>query len=139
MQLDSTKDKVYIYDLDNELRDVESEEEKLVFLPDIEKHLTRIPKSLLVGHNPPPTNSQMVLYNVPTSLTVPQEQDNVRKAIIESRARARQKALDDTIAQENAMFDSGVPESQTFDTRNTDQDDFAANYLGEDDDAMDIG
>jgi hypothetical protein len=28
---------------------------------------------------------------VPTSLTVPKEQDNVRKAIIESRARNREK------------------------------------------------
>lgn len=35
----------------------------------------------------------MVLYNVPSSLSVPEEQDNVRKAIIESRARAREKQL----------------------------------------------
>ena len=34
---------------------------------------------------------QMVLYNVPSSLTVPEEQDSVRRAILETRARARQR------------------------------------------------
>ena len=139
MQLDNTRDKVYIHDLDEELRDVESEEEKLIFLPDIEKHLTMIPKSLLVGHNPPPTNNQMVLYNVPTSLTIPQEQDNVRKAIIESRARARQKALNQNIMHANVNLGVEMPENHVLDTPNAGQDNLADTYAGEDDDAMDIG
>ena len=93
MQLDDTKDKVYIYNLDDELLDIESEEERLVFLPDIEKRLTNIPKSVLARHESSTTSSEMVLYNVPTSLSVPEEQDNVRKAIIETRARARERQI----------------------------------------------
>lgn len=96
MQLDDTKDRVYIHNLDEELADIESEEEKLVFLPDIEKKLDmvgKIPKSVLLGEGHPSTGNEMVLYSVPSSLSVPEEQDKVRKAIIESRARAREKQL----------------------------------------------
>ncbi len=100
MQLDDTKEKVYIHNLDQELADIESEEERLVFLPDIEKKLGKIPKSVLIGHSQPAANTQMVLYNVPSSLTVAPEQDNVRKAIIETRARAREKQIEDARALE---------------------------------------
>jgi hypothetical protein len=95
MQLDNTKHKVYIYDLDAELSDSESssDEGKLVFLPDIEKHLreTRIPPRILANSEGElaGNNLQLVLYNVPSSLTVPEEQDSVRRAIVETRARAR--------------------------------------------------
>ncbi|KAF6841901.1 hypothetical protein CMUS01_03388 [Colletotrichum musicola] len=95
MQLDEDKYKVYIYDIDDELSSSESEadEGKLVFLPDIEKHLraTRIPLSILANDEGQLAGMQMVLYNEPTSLTVPQEQDSVRKAIVESRARMRER------------------------------------------------
>ena len=100
MQLDDTKDKVYVYNLDQELADIETEEERLVFLPDIEKKLGKIPKSLLIGHSQPAANTQMVLYNVPSSLTVTPEKDNVRRAIIETRARAREKQTGDARASE---------------------------------------
>ena len=99
MQLDDTKDKVYIHNLDEELADIESEEEKLVFLPDIEKKLSKIPKSVLLGEGHPCTGNEVVLYSVPSSLSVPEEQDKVRKAIIESRARAREKQLHGTEAE----------------------------------------
>lgn len=95
MQLDDSKHKVYIYDIDAELSDSsESDDGKLVFLPDIEKHLraSRIPPSVLANSEGELAgNSQLVLYNIPSSLTVPKEQDSVRKAIIETRARARAK------------------------------------------------
>ncbi|KAL9138127.1 MAG: hypothetical protein Q9175_000644 [Cornicularia normoerica] len=96
MQLDDTKDRVYIHNLDDELADIESEEEKLVFLPDIEKKLGmmgKIPKSVLLGEGHPSTSHEMVLYSVPSSLSVPEEQDKVRKVIIESRARVREKQM----------------------------------------------
>ena len=96
MQLDDTKDKIYIHNLDDELADIDSDEEKLVFLPDIEKKLEmvgRVPKSVLLGEAHPSTGNELVLYSVPSSLSVPEEQDKVRKAIIESRARAREKPL----------------------------------------------
>ena len=95
MQLDDTKHKVYIYDLDAELSDSESSDDgKLVFLPDIEKHLreSRIPPSVLANSEGELAgNNQLVLYNIPSSLTIPEAQDSVRKAIIETRARVRAK------------------------------------------------
>lgn len=98
MQLDDSKHKVYIYNLDDELTsdDSEPDEGKVVFLPDIERALraNRIPPVIransegqLAGKNL--DDMQLVLYNVPSSLTVTPEHDSVRKAIIEARARAR--------------------------------------------------
>lgn len=91
MQMDDSPNKVYIYDLDEELSDVEPQEEKIIFLPDIERELTKIPKKLLTNQSPPPTTNEMVLYTLPSSLTVPEEQDSVRRVIMEARARARQQ------------------------------------------------
>ncbi|KAK1478737.1 hypothetical protein CCUS01_16478 [Colletotrichum cuscutae] len=95
MQLDDSKHKVYIYNIDDELSSSESEpdEGKLVFLPDIEKHLrqTRIPPSVFANDEGQLAGMQVVLYNEPASLTVPREQDSVRKAIVESRARMRER------------------------------------------------
>ena len=95
MQLDDSKHKVYIYDLDAELSDSgESDDGKLVFLPDIKKHLreSRIPPPILANSEGELAgNNQLVLYNIPSSLTIPEEQDSVRKAIIETRARAKAK------------------------------------------------
>ncbi|KAL2260685.1 hypothetical protein VTK26DRAFT_5234 [Humicola hyalothermophila] len=102
MHLDDTKHKVYIYNLDDELSSDDTEPEdsagggRLVFLPDIEKHLrtNRIPTHVL---RPPELDAdsavgkELVLYQVPSSITVPEEQDSVRKAIMEARARARER------------------------------------------------
>ncbi|KAK3945435.1 hypothetical protein QBC46DRAFT_372228, partial [Diplogelasinospora grovesii] len=100
MQLDDSKYKVYIYNLEDELSsgesDAESTDGKLIFLPDIEKHLAanrRIPPHILAAR-PDVTDmvgKELVLYSVPSSITVPEEQDSVRKAIIEARARLREK------------------------------------------------
>jgi hypothetical protein len=98
MQLDDSKHKVYIYDLDAELSDGgDSDDGQLVFLPDIEKHLreSRIPPSIMANSEGELAgNNQLVLYTIPSSLTVPEEQDSVRKAIIEARARTRAKQED---------------------------------------------
>ncbi|KAI0873850.1 hypothetical protein GGS24DRAFT_501436 [Hypoxylon argillaceum] len=134
MQLDNTKHKVYIYDLDAELSSADETSEegecpsspgsptsgrgRLVVMPDFKKHLrrARIPPAVfangdgeLAGHNI--NDMQMVLYSEPTSLTVPREQDSVRKAIIEARARARQRQLDRQggIEQEPRQPSMGVP------------------------------
>ncbi|KAG9232947.1 hypothetical protein BJ875DRAFT_62054 [Amylocarpus encephaloides] len=116
MQLDDSKHRVYIYDLDAELSDSsESDDGKLVFLPDIEKHLreSRIPPSVLANEEGELAgNKQMVLYNVPRSLTIPEEQDSVRKAIIETRARARakrqQELQGDGVSQTMTAAQNGV-------------------------------
>lgn len=60
MHLDDTKHTTYIYDIDRELEEVESQEEHLTFLPDIEKKLTAIPRAIL--ERPTPQNNELVLY-----------------------------------------------------------------------------
>ncbi|KAG6048382.1 hypothetical protein E4U39_007456 [Claviceps sp. Clav50 group G5] len=95
MQLDDSKHKVYIYSLDDEITSESSEDEdgKLIFLPDIEKHLRekRIPPHILADSDGQLGGMQLVLYSDPKSLSVPEEQDGVRKAILEARQRTREK------------------------------------------------
>lgn len=145
MQLDNTKDKVYIHNLDDELAEIESEEEKLVFLPDIEKKLGmmgKIPKSVLLGEGYPAPSNEVVLYSVPSSLSVPKEQDNVRKAIIESRARAREKQLHGAGAEAAPVghVDGGATNQKPNGVNNLGH--VAADQImgiEEDEDAMDLG
>ncbi|KAF1992140.1 hypothetical protein K402DRAFT_306251, partial [Aulographum hederae CBS 113979] len=93
MQIEETPHRIYIHDLDAELScDSEPESTPLrpIFLPDIEKHITRLPPYLLSGNEPSnAAHREMVLYQVPSSLSVPEERDSVRKAILEARARVR--------------------------------------------------
>lgn len=129
MLLDDTKDKVYIHNLDDELSDADSDAgsssgERLVFLPDIERKLGKIPKVVLTdGSGSSDNDKQMVLYRVPESLTVPREQDNVRKAIIETRERMRQKQMMEMMLQASAPAAAADNGSQvagiTASTRNT--------------------
>lgn len=92
MMVEDTPHRVYIADLDAELSDIESDEDNPIFLQDIEKHLAKIPKHVLMGPEPKPTkDNQLILYSVPSSLTVPESQDSVRKAIVEARGRLRER------------------------------------------------
>lgn len=133
MQVDDTKNRVYIHNLDEEIAAIEAEEgeERLIFLPDIEEKLKRLgktPERLLRPEIAPPQvrGNEMVLYQVPTSLSVPVERDSVRKAILESRARAREE-------QEQASRDSMLHDVDL------DHDHGQDAPTVEDDDAMDIG
>ena len=108
MLLDDTKHTSYIYDIERELASIEAEEKRISFLPDIEKVLNAIPNSIL--SEPKPEQNELVLYRVPRSLTVTEDQDNVRKAIIESRARARARQ-----AESSAYSPSVVPQSDDKD------------------------
>ncbi|KAJ5663749.1 hypothetical protein N7507_004480 [Penicillium longicatenatum] len=85
MLLDDTKHTTYIYNLDHELAEPDPPD-TLVLLP-LAARMISLPKS--VWSSNPAEGKELVLYTEPSSLTVPQEQDSVRKAIIESRARAR--------------------------------------------------
>ena len=148
--MDDTKDKVYIYSLEQELSDVQSDEEKLVFLPDIERKLGKIPKSVLTTRSQPVTSNEMILYNVPSSLSVPKSEDVVRKAIIETRARAREKQAQN--AKDTAMETNMTPEPangqgqgehglryhKSYDDEHGNRHD-RWNALDNDEDAMDIG
>ncbi|RYP07822.1 hypothetical protein DL764_002277 [Monosporascus ibericus] len=119
MQLDDTKHKVYIYDLDDELSssdgDESSDEARLVFLPDIEKHLLqkRIPPSVLANPEGELAGMQLVLYREPTSLTVPEERDSVRRAIVEARQRLREKLQQGNGRDAAAAGSSAPPPSST--------------------------
>ena len=141
MQLDESRDRIYINNLDDELSDSESEDGKLVFLPDIEKRLTKIPRSVLTSQKPAHQSNEVVLYSVPESLSIPREQDNVRKAIIEVRERAREKQAQDSNVLDDAEViaidtDGGehhIPVEQG-------ESEFVDEAIYEDDeDAMDIG
>jgi hypothetical protein len=136
MQLDDTKHRVYIHNLDDELADIESDEEKLVFLPDIEKKLNAIPRHILVGEKKD-SHQELVLYNLPPSLSVPIEQDNVRKAILEARERAKEKAV-----LASSAADGTPPEDQIETAHGYDSPDYGldedTNDMEEDDDAMDL-
>lgn len=95
MQLDDTAHKVYIYSIDDELSSSESEPDdgRLVFLPDIEKHLrqNRIPPGILPNSEGELAGMQMVLYSEPKALSVPEEKDGVRRAVVEARRRLRER------------------------------------------------
>ncbi|KAF2278102.1 uncharacterized protein EI97DRAFT_244878 [Westerdykella ornata] len=92
MLVEDTPHRVYIWSLADELADLSSDEESPIFLPDIEKHISKIPKYILQPPELKPTkDNQLVLYSVPSSLTVPEEQDKVRKAILEARQRVRER------------------------------------------------
>ena len=137
MHLDDTKHKVYIHNLDAELESVDGDEEKVVFLPDIERKLSKIPKSLLRSHTQTPANSEMVLYRVPSSITVPEENDNVRRAIIECRDRARQKQVEELKLVEQGI--TVVPVSHSEPWRQENSEAAVSEIYEVDEDAMDLG
>ncbi|EXJ57063.1 hypothetical protein A1O7_07407 [Cladophialophora yegresii CBS 114405] len=116
MTIDETPHRVIIHDLSSEIAQIEAEEaahNATLFLPDIDKKVSTLPHHLLQqGQNhdrhgslgmgmdlgQPPTenlNTALVLYRDPSSISVPEEEDVVRKAIIEARRRAREKAAEE--------------------------------------------
>lgn len=86
MLLDDTKHTTYIHDLDLELAESENSGRGLVLLP-LAARMISVPESIL--SNSTAKGKELVLYTEPSSLSVPKEQDSVRRAILESRARAR--------------------------------------------------
>jgi hypothetical protein len=98
--VDDTRHRVYVQNLDAEIAEIEANEpeERLIFLPDIEKHFSRIPEHLLATPQDiisAARQQELVLYSVPRSLTVDEGHDSVRKAILDARQRARDKAVED--------------------------------------------
>lgn len=91
MPIDETKDRIVIHDLAAEIAEIEAAEPKTMFLPDIDRKVSAIPQTLLQNQSGNTNNTQMILYEVPSSISVPKEADAVRKTIIAARARAREK------------------------------------------------
>lgn len=130
---------VFIHDIDEELGNDDGDENNkkgLIFVPDIEKRLTRIPYALAsegsskISAPSFETSQALVLYTVPSSLSVSREQDNVRRAIIEARARIRQKQAGGT--------KQGLMETGEVVAENVDGSGFGSGLSGDDPDAMDI-
>ena len=132
MRIDDTPHKVYIYDLDAELSSSDSESDsgsRLAFLPDIEKHLrlTRIPKAVLQPDDQGMyagkslKDMQLVLYeSSPRSLSVPEDKDSVRRAILDARTRARQEGdkVQDRIKEAQRRIRDTYTEPKKRDTLN---------------------
>ncbi|KAF8543465.1 hypothetical protein BDD12DRAFT_907270 [Trichophaea hybrida] len=107
---------VYIDTLSDSDSDSDSEE-KVIFIPDVEKRLTKIPEHVLQapgsGLKTPVdtggTSTDLILYSVPKSLSVAgDEGDGVRKAIIESRARLRMKREAEERERRNTEADAAA-------------------------------
>lgn len=139
MQVDDTRDRVYIHNIDDELADIETEEEKLIFLPDIEKRLSKLPRHVLTGiRQDEGENQELVLYSVPKSLTVDESNDSVRKAIVEARQRAREKAAEEARHEDMVRKYDQSEHSGLVETAHG----YCGGYeeeLERDPDAMDIG
>ncbi|CAI7593337.1 uncharacterized protein N7487_011735 [Penicillium crustosum] len=101
MVLDDTKHTTYIHNLDQEL--MEADSPGLVFSPFVQKVLS-VPQSVLSDSKP--SGKELVLYTEPSSLTVPKEKDNVRRAILESRARARENKVSEDLYDDPMDIDS---------------------------------
>ncbi|KAJ5092236.1 hypothetical protein NUU61_007106 [Penicillium alfredii] len=90
MLLDDTKHTTYIHNLDQELANTDTPEDNLILLP-LAERIISVPKSVLSNSTSP--GKELVLCTEPSSLTVPVEQDSVRKAIIDTKARARAERM----------------------------------------------
>lgn len=101
MEVEDTPNRIYISNLAKEIAEIEAAErasQKPIFITDIDKALqkqSRIPMPVLAnkdgeigGVN---RDQALVLYDFPRSLTVSEDKDSVRKAILEARHRAQQE------------------------------------------------
>lgn len=146
MQLDDTTNRVFIHNLDAELAEIDSseEQEKLIFIPDIEKKLSKIPQHVLRGSSALSQDheeQQLVLYSVPHSLTGDEGSRSVRRAILESRQWARERALREEQARHQDMerkYEHDDAEVGT-ETAHGYGSGYDGEEVGEDPDAMDIG
>lgn len=136
MEVEDTKDRIFVRDLDEELADGVNDEEQVVFIPEIDRRLNNLPKRLLAGDgSSDATGNELVLYNVPSSLSVSPDQDSVKKAIMESRARA-QKQTDNPLhvaSSRETMLHDNTGESTALEQNVSKE---KHNY---DEDAMEIG
>jgi hypothetical protein len=131
MPVDETKDRIVIHDLAAEIAEIEAAEPKTLFLPDIDRKVSAIPQRLLQNQSGNTNNTQMILYEVPSSISVPKEADAVRKAIIAARARARERQARELEKEDIAFAISDTDADTTSTKRET--------HTMYDPDAMDIG
>lgn len=122
MQVDDTETRVFVRDLDSELAELEAREQdeknKIEFLPDIEKKLNGIPKGLLRDNDKSSTDEdqQLVLYRVPPSLSLPEDKDSVRRAMVEARQREAEDGTTGVADTTNAPPDMASSINLPWDT-----------------------
>jgi hypothetical protein len=140
MQVEDTKNKVYIFDLDKELAEIESGEDTPVFIPDIEKHIMKLPKSVLIGDDvKAAANKQMILYRPPPSFTAPTDKNCIRKAIIESRRIAKEKQASQVLDSPNGFVASRCHSILQAQLDRPIKESVQPAIVNDDPDAMDIG
>lgn len=104
MPVDDNPHRIFIDDLDAAIAEIEAEEraakekqqEQAFFLPDdVEKEMSSVPNHVLKnnasGAIEPAPSQALVLYKDPLSLSIPEEDDAVRKAVHEARQRIRDR------------------------------------------------
>jgi len=135
MPIDETPTRVVIHDLQSEIESIEADEaaNRPIFFRNIDKKVSAIPQHLLQSKDLITTpNNQLILYKDPRSIFVPEEEDAVRRSIIEARVRLREKQAKDweqnttTLAEESGKSADAAH-------GNMQDDDY------DDPDAMDIG
>ncbi|KAK5084335.1 hypothetical protein LTR05_005411 [Lithohypha guttulata] len=103
MPVDETSDRVWVHDLDAEVAEIEAEEARqkydngICFAGQTEDYI-KLPDHLLrpsTTANDPVANMQMILYRDPISISVPEEDDAVRKTILDARRRVREKLAEE--------------------------------------------
>ncbi|KAF2859053.1 hypothetical protein K470DRAFT_265561 [Piedraia hortae CBS 480.64] len=92
MEVDETPNRVYIHNLQDEIAEIEAQEQAENQIGIFPPNVAKIPQHLLRDKPDDNHNQQLILYSVPKSLTEDEGHDSVRKAIIEARQRAREKA-----------------------------------------------
>jgi len=127
MEVDDTPHRVFVSSLDDSSDEehASDDEDNLIFLPDIEKKMTKIPLHVLkasssshdninIDNNnhynqtsvalPTGPSTDLVLYQEPKSLTIPEEDDNVRRFVIEAKERIRQRQQGREVARERPVL-----------------------------------
>ncbi|KAL4953114.1 hypothetical protein BDW69DRAFT_166163 [Aspergillus filifer] len=111
MMLEDTKSTVYIHDLERELAESEALDQPLTILPGLEEKLSMT--EMLVANHKQRQCSELVLYREPESLSIPKDKDQVRRALMETRERARlaQQGVQCGVQQNNAECTSSSSRS----------------------------
>lgn len=100
MQIEDTKTRVYINDLEHEIAEIEKEEakKKIRFMPEIERELMAVPSWLLLprssesnGNNT--DNNQVILYQDPAYLSIPKKLDSHKSSLADGWQGSREKGL----------------------------------------------
>jgi hypothetical protein len=141
MQVEDTPNRIYITDLDAEIASLEpSSPRHPIFLPDIEKHLLGMPALILAPsaeeeaqRRERERSMQLVVYGLPTSISIPEDRDNVRRAFEDTRKRVK-----DRMPRSGLLEYKKVPEPPNWYWSQHDVTEYPGQAALDDPDAMDI-